>query len=125
MTYKAVKVSVSLIFLLTLVACASGFVKNSFDTLSVSKATYESTLSIAGDLYKQGLMSEAQKNEAVRYGDLYRQVHNESVSALLAYKTSGASSDKEKYLHSMSNVSARLSMLIEYMKPFILKKEDK
>ena len=86
---RALKVPLILLLALMLLSCANSFTKNAFDTLSISKETYNSTLSIAGDLYKQGLMSEEQKNEAIKLGNAYKLVHNEAVGALLNYKTSG------------------------------------
>ena len=113
-----------LIALIFIFGCAESFVQNSYKTLSVSKEAYNSTLSMAGSLYKQGLMTEAQKDEAIKYGNLYMQTHNESVNALLTYKTSGLVSDKDKYLALMADTSARLATLIEYLKPFILKETN-
>ena len=121
---RALKVPLILLLALMLLSCANSFTKNAFDTLSISKETYNSTLSIAGDLYKQGLMSEEQKNEAIKLGNAYKLVHNEAVGALLNYKTSGYTEEsKESYLNLMKDVSARLANLLDYLKPFILKEE--
>lgn len=107
--------------LIFIFGCVESFVQNSYKTLSVSKEAYSSTLSIAGSLYRQNLMTEAQKDEAIKYGNLYMQTHNESVAALLNYKTSGLTSDKDIYLNLMTDVAIRLAYLTNYLKPFILK----
>lgn len=116
-----IRSSLALLVLIFVLGCVESFVQNSYKTLSVSKEAYSSTLSIAGSLYKQGLMTEAQKDEAIKYGNLYMQVHNESVAALLNYKTSGLASDKDIYLNLMADVAIRLANLTNYLKPFILK----
>jgi len=124
MRSKIRNISFLLFLTFTLVACANSFIKSSFDTLSVSKATYDSTLNVAGDLYKQGLMSEEQKTEAIKIGNVYMVTHNEAVNALLNYKMLATDQNKDIYLKSAADVSARLADLLEYLKPIILKEEN-
>jgi len=121
---RALKVPLILLLALILLSCASSFTKNAFDSLSISKETYSSTLSISGDLYKQGLMSEEQKNEAIKLGNAYKLVHNEAVSALLNYKMLKDQNSKDLYLQSAADVSARLANLLNYLRPIVIKKED-
>jgi len=99
-----------------LAGCANRFVENSYKTLAVSKETYDSTLNIAGDLYRQGHVEEAQKEKAIEYGTAYMIVHNEAVASLLEYELNENEDAKQKFIDTLSDVLSRLSYLIDYVK---------
>jgi hypothetical protein len=96
--------------------CANKFTDNAYKTLAVSKETYDSTLSIAGDMYRQGHIQEEQKEKAIEYGTGYMVVHNEAVAALLEYELHESEDAKQKYIDTISDVLSRLSFLIDYVK---------
>lgn len=96
--------------------CANKFTENAYKTLNVSKETYDSTLNIAGDLYRQGHVTEEQKDQAIYYGSGYMTVHNEAVAALLEYELHESEDAKQKYIDTISDVLSRLSFLIDYVK---------
>lgn len=108
-----------LLLAFVLVSCGASLVQTSYKSLTISKTTYDTSLSIAGDLYKRGLMTEDQKVEAVKYGNLYMVVHNEATAALLKYKISGLEEDKDAYFKLAIDVAARLATLVDYVELFI------
>ena len=116
------KMNLAIVVSAMIVACAGGFVNNSYKSLSVSKEAYTGSLSILGDLYKQGQVGEDVKKQAIELGRAYQFAHNEAVSALLAYQSSGAATDKQRSLETMARVSASLSKLLDFVRPYL--KED-
>jgi hypothetical protein len=114
------KRKISLIVLtLALVACSGKFVNNSFKSLTISKQTYESSLQILGDLYKQGQLPEDVKEKAISLGRIYKATHNEAVAALLQYQQSGTEDDKQKYMELSIDVGKRLADLLAYIQPYV------
>lgn len=117
-----IKLGVTCIVLLLLVACAS-FTQNSYKALTVSQQTYDAALSALGDLYKQNKLTETQKDKAIQIGNLYKQAHNEAVTALLRYDASSDQTSQEAqkaaYMKAIAEASKQLSALLEYAKPFL------
>jgi hypothetical protein len=111
------QIFILLMAMLMLAGCAGkDFVTNAHDILGVSKTTYDSQLNIAGDLYRQGYITEDQKNKAIEHGTTYMLVHNEATAALLEYRINENEDAKQKYLDTISDVLSRLSFLIDYVK---------
>lgn len=106
---------------LLLVGCTNAFIVNSYQSLSVSKEAYESTMTLAGDLYKQKVISEETKDQLIEIGRMYKFIHNEAVSALIQYQNSQNKQDKQVYLNAAQDVSKRLSELLTILKPYLLK----
>lgn len=107
-----------LLVALCLVAC-SQFVTNAYRGLMVSKEAYDAALSAMGDLYKEGVIGEQEKEKAIELGRIYKQAHNDAVAALEAYEASGAETDKDKYLFAVGAASAALADLIAYCRPYL------
>lgn len=117
------KVAIYLVLVLVLVACAS-FGQNAYRSLVVSQQAYDTTLSILGDLYKAGKLTEAQKEKAISIGRAYQQAHNKAVTALLTYETSDQSTEaatKLAYQRAATDAAKILSELLAYAAPFIEK----
>ena len=105
-------VLVLIVFLLA--SCGPNFAKNSFRTLSVSKATYEVILSSAGDMYKEGLLTEDQKNEFISVGHKYRDAQKVASDAAAAYMiTESAENERqvEVALTAFNEIMAELFAL--------------
>ena len=103
-------------------ACAGGFVKNSFRTLSVSQNTYDATMSSLASLYREGKITVAEKNKIIEYGTLYYQAHNEAVAALGKYAASDYKDEaaKQAYMDLAVDVSTRLAKLIALIESYNL-----
>ena len=111
-----------LVVLVLMVACAGTIKKDAYRALTVSKdVSYDATLSILGDLYKQKLITEAEKDQAIVYGGLYMTAHNEAVNALLAYAELGTEDNKNAYLVAITAASRSLAGFLEYIKPLLAK----
>ena len=101
-------------------ACAN-FVQNSARGLAVSKQSYDTTFTILGDLYQKGLITDEQKLQAITYGKLYKDAHNQATSALLTYSQSLEEGDKQAYLSAIDKASKSLADFLDYARPFLLK----
>ncbi|MGD9212815.1 MAG: hypothetical protein PVI90_18670 [Desulfobacteraceae bacterium] len=101
------------------IGCAGTFSQNAYKTLKTSKATYDATLSAAGEMYQEGQIDEATKGQFIAYGTAYMEVHNEAVDALLAYqmaKPSDQPMEKEKYMALADKLAKKLASLLEYFR---------
>lgn len=98
------------------VGCGARFVDDAHKTLSISKETYDSSLTVAGDLYKQNHITEEQKDRVIEYGTHYMIVHNEAVSTLLEYELTKDEDAKDRYFQTVKDVLSRLSFLTDYVR---------
>jgi hypothetical protein len=117
--WRPLIIFIMFIFFFVFVACAANFTQNSYKALSVSKTSYDTALSTAGDLYKKGFLDEEQKNEIIEYGNHYKIAHNLAVQALLDYQTTGDLSKKDKYLANMQLASNFLAKMLDYLEPYL------
>jgi hypothetical protein len=91
------------------------FTTDAYRMLNVSKESYDASLNLAGDLYRQEVIGEEEKEKAIKYGNLYMTTHNQAVAALLEsalYETDYA---KRKYIDMLASLLARLSFLVDYV----------
>ncbi len=106
------------LFCLLIAACAT-VEKTTYTTLTVSQTTYDTTLSALGDLYKQGKITDDQKQEIIDKAREYKTAHNLAVTAFLKYKQSGVAADEEDYLVTLSKATSLLAEFIELARPYI------
>ena len=121
MNRKRILLGVAIMLVFGLVACAS-FSQNAYRSLVVSQQTYDTSLSIMGDLYKVGKVTEAQKDQAIAIGKEYKAAHNEAVAALLVYETSDQSTEaanKVAYQKLATSAAAILARLVAFANQFI------
>jgi hypothetical protein len=111
---------VGLLVLLLAVGC-SDFTKNAYRTLTVSYQSYDVTLSTMGDLYREGKVTEAQKEKAIELGRVYKLAHNEAVTTLASYEENGGQESKDAYLKASGEAAAALAKLLSYVRPIIEK----
>ena len=100
-------------------AACDDFVKTSYQTLSVSKQTYDTTLSVMGDLYKQGKLTEVQKDKAIELGWIYKEAHNMAVLALVVYDASNNSADKGAFEAAIAESAKRLTEFLTFVQPLL------
>ncbi len=117
---RAFKFSILIILVLGLMAC-DDFVKDAYRTLTVSYQAYNITLSGMGDLYKQGLIPDSVRDEAIKYGKPWQTAHNGAVKALAAYEASGGDANKQAYISASLEVAKALADLVTYCQPYLFK----
>uniref|UniRef100_A0A6M3JKZ3 Uncharacterized protein n=1 Tax=viral metagenome TaxID=1070528 RepID=A0A6M3JKZ3_9ZZZZ len=99
-------------------ACEDYFL-NSYKTLAISKQTYDTTLSVLGDLYKQGKLTVDQKDKSIELGRIYKEAHNVATLALFAYDASKNTTDKEAFEAAMSVAAKRLTEFLTFVQPLM------
>ena len=105
-----------MIVALLLAGCAKpDFTTDAYRLLNISKETYDSSLTVAGDLYRQEIIGESQKETVIKYGNFYKATHNQSVAALLEYELYETDDAKRKYIDTLADLLARLSFLTDYI----------
>lgn len=98
-------------------ACAGSFSQGAYNALNVSKSTYDATLTTAAELYKEGQITDADKEKIIEYGNAYMLVHNEAVEALLDYQAASGDQQaeaKEKYVAVADRLAEKLADLLAY-----------
>jgi hypothetical protein len=116
---KTVKRFCSLLVVLCLVLACATFTQNAYRTLTVSYQAYDATLSTMGDLYKEGKITEAQKDDAIKIARGYKLAHNDAVAALADFETNGGDTNKAAYTKAAAQAAASLAKLLAYCRPFI------
>lgn len=122
---KVLSIAAVLVLAMAVIWGCADFTRNAYRTLAVSQATYDGTLTTLGSLYKEGKMTEEDKAKAVELGRLYKNAHNDAVSALEAYVLAPKETEveaKDAYIAAASKASVTLANLIAYLRS---KKEGK
>jgi hypothetical protein len=69
---------------------AEDYVTTSYKTLKAAKILYDETLTAAADLYRMGVIDDAQKARIIAAGDKFRVSWQSAVDALYVYATADA-----------------------------------
>jgi len=97
---------------LTVTACATAsFSKNTYDTLATSADAYRASMQSAGELYKKGMITEAQKTRIIVYGEDFWLAYHTAVDALEAYQIT---KDRAGVYTALATLSAALGSFLEY-----------
>lgn len=117
---RIILASVAIILIFGLIACAS-FTRDAYRTLTVSQQTYDTTLSVMGDLYREGKITDKQKNQGIEIGRAYKLAHNEAVASLTLYEEKGGQANKDAYIAASARAAGALAKLLAYCRPLIEK----
>lgn len=117
---------VPLIIMIFLIGCAynTSLTNTSYNTLKVSKTTYETTMQIVSDLYKQGNLSEEKKEEIIKVAGKYKKAHNEAVQALKTYKELKDKDSMRTLENKVILTSQSLRKLLHLIEPYIGEKNE-
>lgn len=81
---RSISIITALLLIFVLAGCAN-FGTTSANSLQLSKNMYQVSMGICGDLYRQGVINEAQKNHIIQVARAYQSAHNLAVDALESY----------------------------------------
>lgn len=126
MKTKAIPIIVLCLFL---VGCAGqqttteppSYLKVSFQTLSTFKDIYDFSMKSVASLYKQKLVTEADKDKAIKYGDDFYGAYHVAVDALLAYMQVKDAPSQTKAEVAMSEALKVYSTFLTFVQPLIQK----
>lgn len=112
-----------MIYFLGMYQCAAhqkkSIVDSSYKALNISGNVYDIAMTAIGNLYKQGLIDESVKEEAIGLGDKYYDIYHSAVEALKAYKETPA--DMDTVQQKMLNAGIALGKLLSYVNPILQK----
>ena len=112
-------ITLSLVVCLGLIACAT-FTKSAYQAGAMSKAGFELTMTGMGELYKEGFIKDPVRDETIKLGKAYKDLHNSAIEALARYKEKGSPTDKQAYLQLASEASVLLAKFLNYVRPYLL-----
>lgn len=97
------------------------FVPNAYKSLSAAGTAYDGIMKAAAIAYQHGQLTEAQKDQIVKYGDAFQGAYNIAVAALAEYValSQSNSSDGDKAVQALSDVAAQLATLQNYATPIL------
>lgn len=108
----------ALFFVVMLAACtADEFEKNTYKTLVVAGTTYDTTMKMVGEAYKNGTITEEQKDMVVGFAEIYYASYMVSVETFKQYlfvKSSGADASdiKTKVIQGLVVTSTALTEFV-------------
>lgn len=124
-TKRALYGVAALIMLIGMVSCAynAGFVKSTYDMLSVSKTSYETAVETVIDLHRQGRITDEKKSELFEVGRQFATAHNAAVEALAQYEEYSFLAGQDELEKNIEIAAQALSTLLGLIKPYLLEDE--
>ena len=98
------------VLVLALAGCANT-VNHGAAILEVNKNMYDTSMSIAADMYEMGHIGDAEVAKVIEIGTWYMEVHNLAVGALLAYENDSTDENWIRYINALGDVGGRLEEL--------------
>lgn len=107
---------------------------NSFKSVNLilesSKEFYVTSLSIAGEAYQDGYLTEDQKNEIIKAGVSYQRIHNDAVYSLMRWydavnnESSDVDKQRENAIKFLFNMIEEGKVLNEVISKYLEDKTD-
>jgi hypothetical protein len=96
-----------------------GIVSGTYKALSIGGNSYDAAMTGIGDLYRQGLVTEEQKAEAIKVGNYYHDAYHAAVESLKTYAgTDVETGDLQQKVYA---VGTALGKLLAYINPLLSK----
>jgi len=96
-----------------------GLVQSTYKLLLTSQISYDTGMKIAADLYRQGRITEREKETIIAVGTVYAESHNLAVKALADYEKTKDLADQERLTAQIEISTRSLSRLLELLQPFL------
>lgn len=115
---KLMLMAMALVFL---VGCSYniGLVDTTYKMLKGSKISYETAMKVSADLYRQGRITDREKESIITVGTVYAEAHNAAVMALADYERSKDALDQERMAAQIEIATRALSKLLELLTPYL------
>ena len=110
-----------LLGMLFLVSCAYNIsmVDTTYKLLKGSQISYDTAMKVTSDLYRQGRITDREKETIVSVGKLYYEAHNAAVRALADYQRTRDLADQERMSSQIEIATKALSKLFELLTPYL------
>lgn len=99
--------------------CSKNLVENGYDTIKTSNVTVDQLMTKAGELYKQGKISEKQKQKITKVYKKYRSAADMADEALAVYAETKNSETRNRYLEALENLNDQKSKFIELFRSLV------
>ena len=96
-----------------------GLVGSTYKLLLTSQISYDTGMKVAADLYRQGRITDREKEAIIAVGTLYAEAHNAAVAALANYEKTKGSADQERLTSQIAVATAALSKLLKLLRPYL------
>jgi len=106
------------ICLMMVVGCNSKFVPVTYKSMLVMETTYDTALTICGDLYKQGIIEESQKEKIIQGARVFQETYDLLGVALLNYERAKDKDNLEKVMLAMGECLANYDRFITLFELF-------
>jgi hypothetical protein len=106
------------VLMLAFTGCAvnDSLVRTGYQVLSVSQQSYDVAMKSLIDLHAQGLVTDADFNEAIDAAEKYCTAHNVAVEALAKYKEGGDAMNRNNFEDNLILSSSLLGKLLNIVK---------
>ena len=114
MKRKELAVLVAVVLFAAIASCAT-FKQNTYTTLYSAGVTYDTAMSVAGDLYKQGKVTDAQKAEIIKYANPFYSAYHGAVDAFEVWNKVQTVESKDKMVTAMLEMMKKAASLKDYL----------
>jgi hypothetical protein len=110
----------SLIMAIGLSGCASNdFLTNSYNTLNTVGTSYDVAMTSAGEMYRQGHLTEQQKENVIAAAEVVYTSFQAAVAAVQVYEATEGKSGKEAVTAAINQMLDSYNQFIELVNGFI------
>ena len=96
-----------------------------YKTLSTAAEVYETTMSAMGDLYKQGKLSESDKDKVIDVAKIYWSTYHSATLAMDVWMRTKNADDKIVLDKAITELTAAIPKFQEFVLPLFQKSKDK
>ena len=115
------KLSMLVVLVLMLAACAGTFKANSYKTLAASATIYEQGYPAFLELYNKGMVSFEVKEKGRALAVKYWAAYHAASNALIAYDAVDSAENKDKAAAAILEAQKFLTELTAYIQPFLVR----
>ena len=110
-----------LIVAVLMAGCAANqnFTKYSYQTLNTAGESYKVARAAVVSLAMDGLITDAEKQEAIELSEAVNAVYHPAVDALAAYEATRTVADKAKLEIAITQTSKALGTLMTHLRPIL------
>ena len=107
------------LFLANCATYSIGLTDSMYKLLLTSKVSYDTSMKVVADMYRQGRITDADKAKVIEIGTIYAEAHNLAVKALASYEKTKSDTDQAKLAIQIELATNALAKLLEMLSPYL------
>lgn len=118
---SCLKFGTTVILAMAMLVSISGcdkFEKSAYRSIKTMAQTYDTSFTILGDLYREGVITDDEKDQAIDAGDKFRASLNVVIDALTIYKIAKTDESRSAVEIAIVEAMARLSVITDLIAAF-------